>query len=180
MLALETPRLRLREFHYDDTLALETVLGDAEVMKHGPGSQSKEQIQKWLAETLQLYELHKFGPLAIIEKGTGAFVGYCGLFFFCDLDGQEEIEIGYRLARNFWRNGYATESATAVRDFAFNQLGLHRLVAMIDPFNTASVRVAAKLGMKHEKDIMFDGYTHPDHLYVIINPTQTAIADIKE
>lgn len=180
MLALETPRLRLREFHYDDALALEAVLGDAEVMKHGPGSQSKEQIQKWLAETLQLYELHKFGPLAIIEKGTGAFVGYCGLFFFCDLDGQEEIEIGYRLARSHWRKGYATEAATAVRDHAFHQLGLKRLVAMIDPFNTASASVAEKLGMKHEKDIMLEGYTHPDQLFVIINTPPTQITVIKE
>jgi RimJ/RimL family protein N-acetyltransferase len=77
------------------------------------------------------------------------------------------VEIGWRLMRSAWGQGYATEAARAVRDYAFNTLGLQRLIAMIDPSNLASIRVAKKIGMCYEKDILLEGYTHPDHLYVI-------------
>ena len=57
-----------------------------------------------------------------------------------DIDGRSEVEIGYRLARSAWERGYATEAARAVRDHAFGALGLGRLIALIDPANTASRR----------------------------------------
>jgi len=94
-------------------------------------------------------------------------MGYCGLFYFPDVGGQPETEIGYRLARAYWGRGYATEAARAVRDYAFDTLRLQRLIAMIDPQNGASIRVAEKLGMVYEKEVMFAGYTHPDRVYVI-------------
>ena len=94
-------------------------------------------------------------------------MGYCGLFFFPDIDGQAEVEIGYRLARAVWGKGYATEAAQAVRNFAFTTLDIKRLIAMIDPSNIASIRVAKKIGMHYEKDVMFEGYDHPDHVYVV-------------
>jgi RimJ/RimL family protein N-acetyltransferase len=84
--------------------------------------------------------------------------------------GQPETEIGYRLARPYWGRGYATESARAVRDYALNTLRLPRLIAMIDPQNVASIRVVEKLGMHYEKDVMFEGYTHPDRVYAIVHP----------
>ena len=71
------------------------------------------------------------------------------------------------MARSYWGRGYATEAAQAVRDYAFNRLRLPRLIAMIDPQNIASIRVAEKLGMYYEKDVMFEGYTHPDRVYAI-------------
>jgi ribosomal-protein-alanine N-acetyltransferase len=94
-------------------------------------------------------------------------IGYCGLFFFPDVGGQPEIEIGYRFARSAWGQGYATEAALAVRDYAFTTLGIKRLIAMVDPSNVASIRVVEKTGMHYEKDVMFEGYSHPDHVYVI-------------
>jgi len=54
-----------------------------------------------------------------------------------------------------------------VRDFAFDTLGMKRLIAIIDPSNTASVHVAEKIGMHRETEVMLEGYTHPDHVYVI-------------
>ena len=65
---------------------------------------------------------------------------------------------------------YATEAAQSVRDYAFNTLRLPRLISMIDPQNVASIRVAEKLGMRYEKDVVFEGYTHPDRVYVIESP----------
>ena len=168
MLVLETERLFLRHFHILDSKPMHSVFGDADVMRFGDGAQTEEWVRSWLRTCLEhYYATWGFGPYAVVERRERAVIGYCGLFFFPDVNGQPEIEIGYRLARSSWGQGYATEAASAVRDFAFGTLGIKRLIAMIDPANTASVRIAEKLGMRYEKEVMFKGYTHPDHVYVI-------------
>ncbi len=73
------------------------------------------------------------------------------------IDDQEEVEVGYKLARAYWCRGLATEAANAVRDWGFARLDVPRLVSVIDHGNAASVRVAEKNGMSYEKDITHDG-----------------------
>lgn len=168
MLPLRTQRLLLRYFHLEDLEQIhQQVFGDAEVMRFGDGPQTKEWVHQWLGRHIEGYEKYGYGPYAIIEQNIQKIIGYCGLFYFPDINGKEEVEIGYRLARSTWGHGYATEAARAVRDFAFNDLQLSRLVALIDPGNIASIRVAKQLGMQYESEVMFEGYTHPDHLYAI-------------
>jgi len=75
-------------------------------------------------------------------------------------DGSPEVEIAYDLNREFWGQGYATEAAAAVRDFAFGELGLQRIVSYIVPENIASRRVAEKIGLSEEKQFMKDGRLH--------------------
>jgi RimJ/RimL family protein N-acetyltransferase len=84
-------------------------------------------------------------------------VGYCG-FFHQIVDEIEEIEIGYRLHPAYWDQGLATEAATAVRDHAFRDLKLPRVISLIHPDNIASRRVAEKIGMTHEKETVFRGF----------------------
>ncbi len=168
MFKLSTERLILRHFSLFDCQPMNHIFGDPEVMHYGDGVHSQEWVQSWLQTCLDdQYPDWGFGPYAVIERTSGEVVGYCGLFYFPDVAGQTEIELGYRLARAWWGQGYATEAARAVRDYAFNTLGLKRLVAMIDPQNLASIRVAEKIGMRYEKEVMFPGYSHPDHLYVV-------------
>ena len=168
MVILKTERLLLRPFHILDSESLVSVFGDPAVMRFGDGVQTKEWVDAWLHNCLKwYYQSWGFGPLAVVERGERTVIGYCGLFYFPDLDGQPEIEIGYRLAQAAWGRGYATEAASAVRDYAFATLGLKRLIAMIDPSNVASIRVAEKIGLRYEKDIMLEGYTHADHVYSI-------------
>ena len=167
---LTTERLFLRQFHILDAEAMFRVFCDPEVMRFGDGVQSKEWVNAWLRTCLERYFIWGFGPYAVVEKRAQEVIGYCGLFYFADIDGQPEVEIGYRLARSAWGKGYATEAATAVRDHAFTTLGIKRLIALVDPANTASIRVAEKLGMRYEKEVMLEGYTHPDHVYVIAQP----------
>ncbi|MCH8293939.1 GNAT family N-acetyltransferase [Candidatus Poribacteria bacterium] len=168
MVIVETERLVLRQFCLSDADAMNRVFGDPEVMRFGDGVQTPEWVEDWLSRRLQNYRRKSgIGPWAVIEKGNKEAIGHCGLFYFPDVCGQPETEIGYRLARPYWGRGYATEAAQAVRDYAFNTLGLPRLIAMIDPQNVASIRVAEKLGMYYEKDVMFEGYTHPDRVYAI-------------
>ena len=97
-------------------------------------------------------------------------IGYCGLTEFPGTDGRPEIVIGFRFALGSWRRGYATESAVAVRDYAFRTLRIPRLIAIIDPGNTASIRVVEKLGVTYEKDVMLPGYDYPDRMYAMRRP----------
>jgi RimJ/RimL family protein N-acetyltransferase len=143
MFTLLTDRLQLRHLHRLDAGPLWRIFGDAEVMRFGDGVQTKAWIQNWLQTCLeQDYPTRGFGPYAVIEQRSQGVIGYCGLFFFPDLAGRPEIELGYRLARSTWGQGYATEAARAVRDHAFNTLRLKRLIALIDPSNVASLSVA--------------------------------------
>lgn len=167
MTVLQTKRLTLRRFTQIDDRALACVFADPKVMRFGDGIKSDEWIQDWVDGCISGYRDRGWGPLAVIENASGNLIGYCGLFHIPDVNGRPEIEIGYRFARESWGRGYATEAVLAVRDWAFDSLGLTRLVAMIDPNNTASIRVAEKAGMEYEQDVVFEGYTHPDRVYAI-------------
>jgi len=168
MFLLTTERLFLRHFHILDAEPMLRIFGDPEVMRFGDGVQTREWVDSWLKSCLERYYLKwGFGPYAVVEKSAQHVIGYCGLFYFPDVAGQPEVEIGFRLARSTWGQGYATEAAKAVRDFAFMTLGMKRLIAIIDPSNLASMRVAEKIGLRYTKDVIFEGYTHPDHVYAI-------------
>lgn len=171
MIIVETERLVLRHFHAFDGEAMDRVFGDAEVMRFGPGVQTQQWVRDWVRGCLAAYyqELG-FGLWAVVEKDRGAVMGYCGLYYFPSVAGRPEIEIGYRLARPFWGRGYATEAASATRDYGFGVLCLPRLISLIDPQNAASIRVAEKVGMRYEREVMMEGYSHPDRVYSIENP----------
>jgi RimJ/RimL family protein N-acetyltransferase len=164
---METARLRIRRFDENDADALLRVFGDAEVMRFSDGVQTSEWVRQWIRTCIVSYDLRGYGPWAVVRKSDDACLGYCGLFYFDNVNGKSEIEIGYRLARHAWGKGYATEAVCAVSDYAFDMLGLTRLIALIDPHNSASIRVAEKIGMHHEADVMFAGYDHPDRVYAI-------------
>lgn len=168
MFRLETDRLFLRHFHILDSETMVQVFCDPEVMRFSDGIKNQEWVHNWLRACLErYYQTWGFGPYAVVEKDSENVIGYCGLFFFPELDGKPEIEIGYRLIQAAWGKGFATEAGRTVRDFAFHTLSIKRLVAIIDPSNVASIHVAEKVGMTYEKDIMLEGYTYSDRLYVV-------------
>ena len=108
---------------------------------HGIGSSSRE---------------HGHGLWLLEHATTGEFVGDCGLTFQ-EVGGRMEVEIGYHVRRSLQGRGYATEAALAVRDFARDVLGLHRLVAIIDPGNAPSRRVAQRIGLTFEQEVGWSG-----------------------
>lgn len=167
MFTVQTERLALRHFSVLDLEPMLCIFGDAEVMRFGDGVQTSAWVQQWLLRCVEQYRRQDFGVYAVVERESGEVIGYCGLFFFPNIHGRAEVEIGYRLARVKWGCGYATEAATAVRDYAFQTLGVKRLIALIDPQNRTSICVAEKLGMRYESEVMLEGYMHPDHVYVI-------------
>jgi [ribosomal protein S5]-alanine N-acetyltransferase len=168
MFPLKTERLVLRHFQFLDAEAMYRIFCDAEVMHFSNGVQTKGWVDNWVnIKVIYYYQTWGYGPYAVVENSSQEVIGYCGLSSFPDIDGQSETEIGYRLAKLAWGKGYATEAAQAVRDFALTTLHIKRLIALIDPANIASIHVAEKIGMHYEKDIMLEGYTHADHVYVI-------------
>jgi len=171
---IETQRLTLRQLVPADCAALQTLLGDDEVMESSErGPLGEEDVKTWLKSEIDEYmKDNEAGRLAVVRKSDSQLIGYCGLTFFPDIDGIAEYEIGYRLIRSAWGSGYATEAAIAVRDHAFAVLNLTRLIALIEPFNKRSIRVAEKMGMKYEKDVFLPEYGHPDHVYSMHMPEE--------
>jgi len=170
----EAARVFLRHFHIADLDKMMQVFADPEVMRFGPGPQSREWVGKWLEGCLEDY-YHKwgFGLWAIVERDPRRVVGFCGLTRFDNIEGRPEIELGYRLARDFWGRGLATEAARTARDHAFQILGLRRLIALIDPANVASIRVVEKVGLRFEKDVVFRG--RRPLLYAVHRPELAAV-----
>ena len=111
----------------------------------------QEMERRIVEHVLADYQKYGYGRLAIEWKATGQFVGFTGLKY---LPNCQEIDLGYRLAKNFWGKGIATECGKASLDYGFHQLGLRRIIAIIMPQNTASFRVLEKLGFHYEKEFI--------------------------
>ena len=162
---LETERLTLRVFRPEDLDAFASIEADPEVMRfYASGPRSRERADQGVRYFIGLQEQHGFSPWAVIHKADHRFIGYCGLLPQM-IDGQEEVEVGYKLARAYWGMGLAAEAACACRDWGFTHLPVPRLISIIDPGNAASMRVAQKNGMQHEKDADYHGKTC--HIYAV-------------
>lgn len=156
---LETERLVLRPFVMEDLDAIHAVLGDAEIMVYYPAPFTREQSKKWIEWNLAHYRDHGHGLWVLESKATGELVGDCGLIPQT-VDGQREVEVGWHVRRDQQRRGLATEAARECVRWAFEELGRDRLISLIRPENVPSRRVAEKLGMEVEKEVMH-GSAHP-------------------
>ncbi len=165
MIVTETERLILRHFIPNDMDRLAQIVSDPKVMRFSlNGVKTRAEAEDFLDWMLYHYQKYGFGLYAVIYKKSGELIGYCGLLLWT-LDNRQELEIGYRLASSFWGKGLATEAAKAVRDYgwklnksfsrSFNFSD--RLICIIQAENYRSIRVAQKLGMKYEKDTVFQG-----------------------
>ena len=105
----------------------------------------------WIERQMRRYARHGHGLWLALDKATGQPVGQVGLLIQ-NVHGVEEKEVAYLIHRPFWRQGFATEAATACRDYAFTVLGRQRVIALIRPENVPSQKVARKLGLQPEPD----------------------------
>lgn len=163
MLKLVTERMLIRPLVMSDLPALSTILSDPEVMKYSVrGVCDEAATRKFIEWCLSCYNSHGVGPWALIDKITSELIGFCGV---CPeaVAGQEEIGLGYRLAKRYWGKGLATESVRAVIDYTFNENFLDSLVAIIESENIASVCVVEKAGFNSFDNVEFQGL--PVRLY---------------
>jgi RimJ/RimL family protein N-acetyltransferase len=146
---LESERLVLRRFTEADLDNLVELDSDPEVMRLLTGGRPtpREEIRdEVLPRILGAYRRGGFGWWAAIEKGTGTFIGWFGLFQR-PKSPAGEAELGYRLRRAAWGKGYATEGSIALIAHGFRDLALERVTAQTMAVNTASRRVMEKAGM---------------------------------
>lgn len=155
VLPTSTPRLQFREMAHHDLDDMTALLSDPEVMRHYPAPMSRDEAAKWIAWNERNYAEHGFG-LWIVELAVdGTFVGDCGLTVQ-DVEGESMVEVGYHVGTAWQGRGLATEAATAVRDAARNA-GIPHLVAIIRPGNHSSQRVAEKIGLRLDRQIVKNG-----------------------
>jgi [ribosomal protein S5]-alanine N-acetyltransferase len=148
----ETERMVLREMEMADLDDLMAIFSDPEAMRYYPSTKSREEAEAWVRWTLDSYRDHGYGQWVAILKDSDEFAGQCGLTVQ-EVEGKEEVEIGYLFLRKFWGQGLAPEAAKAARDHGFYTLGYAHLISLIDPENLASRRVAEKIGMRLEKEV---------------------------
>ena len=153
MKILETERLILRYLQIDDLNDLYALYCDPDVIRYIPDApRSYEETREELEWHMNGHPKHpELGLWATIDKGTGKFIGRCGLLPWT-IDRQFEVEVAYLIAQAYWGQGLGTEAARALVDYGFEQLGYSRLICLIDAENQASIKVARKIGMGYEKE----------------------------
>jgi ribosomal-protein-alanine N-acetyltransferase len=147
---IETERLLLRTYVQDDMETIFRMITDPDVGRFFPDrNYEREDILASLPRRMAYWKKNGFGQFGVFDKSSGKMAGYCGLKF---LDDTDEVEIYYGFFRDFWGKGYATESATAVLRFGFEQTPLERIVGLTHPENYASQKVLEKIGLVRERE----------------------------
>ena len=156
MPTLQTDRLVLRMFRLEDFEAYAHMLADPEVQRYLGDGKPASRADAWrhMAMLLGHWQLLGFGLWAVEERASGALIGRIGLFHPEDWPG---VELGWMLRRESWGQGFATEGARVALAYAFTELNHPHIISMIRPDNTASIRVAEKLGEQLEDRIDFRG-----------------------
>ena len=153
---LETERLLLRAMQPDDIPALVRLWTDPEVTRYMGGPREPAYLEKVFAEDLNNPTPDTYDLWPVIEKASSRLVGHCGLTDK-EIEGKPEIELVYVIAKSAWGKGYATEIALALKQYAQEQMGPDRLVALIDPVNAGSEGVALKVGLHFEREVTRPG-----------------------
>lgn len=153
----ETPRLLVRELSRADLPALTAILSDPEVMKYSVRGVCDAQVTgEFIDGCVHCYATHGMGQWALINKADGVLIGFCGVSPE-QVEGVEEANLGYRLARRYWNQGLASEAVKGVLDYVFGQLQKPAVIAIIDPEHVASLRVAQKSGFTTFVSVEFHG-----------------------
>jgi RimJ/RimL family protein N-acetyltransferase len=160
---LETERLLLRIPEAQDADGYLAIFRDPKVLAFlGMSAASPDDALLGIERMRRHWDRHGVGLFSVVRKEDELLLGRVGFLLWDperwvsamreDLDGELETEVGWTLGSEHWGQGYATEAATACRDWALGKLGLTRLVSVIAPGNAASIRVAEKIGETLERE----------------------------
>lgn len=157
MTSFTTERLLLRLPSEDDAIAIAEMDADPEVMRYiGDGTPERydpELARARVARANRHWEEHGYGNMSVVVKETGEYAGWVQLSVPTFLpEVLPAVEIGWRLRREHWGRGYATEAAGPLLDHGLTTVGLKRIVSIRHVPNIASKRVMEKLGLRHEFD----------------------------
>ncbi len=146
---LRSERLKFRELTMEDVDNLQLIFADPIAMKYYKATKSIEETKNWIQWNLDSYASDGHGLWAVHLKETGEFIGQCGLIPN-NPRGYREDDVGYLFVRKFWGQGYATEAAIRVKEYAFSDLGKSTVVVYMAPDNLPSRKVAERIGAQLE------------------------------
>jgi RimJ/RimL family protein N-acetyltransferase len=175
----ETRRLRLRRPDPADGDAFAAMNADPEVARFvsASGPLTRAESDLLLRMIVNHWDDHGFGWWMADLLETGELLGFVGLQHPRGLPGLEgEVEVGWRLGRAFWGQGYATEGGAEAVRYAFQERGLPRLICIIDRDNTASLGVARKLGFAHWRDMSHPRWPRGVQVHTLEREAQAAEA----
>ncbi|WP_026413735.1 GNAT family N-acetyltransferase [Actinomadura oligospora] len=157
---LHSDRLVLRRWREDDRAPFAALNADPEVMKHFPAVMTRAESDAMIDSVDRAIEERGFGFWALEVAATGRFIGITGLSVpRFDAHFTPTVEVGWRLTRDSWGHGYATEAALRCLDFAFTELDLPEVVAFTTVDNARSRAVMRRIGMTRDPD---DDFEHPN------------------
>lgn len=156
---IRTDRLLLRRWREADREPFAEMNADPDVMRYMIASLSRDESHAFIDRIEEGFDIWGFGLWAVEVPGERDFVGFTGLWPpSFEAHFTPAIEIGWRLCRDSWGKGYATEAARAALGFGFDHAGLEEIVSFTIPANIASIAVMERLGMTHNPD---DDFDHP-------------------
>lgn len=156
---LRTERLRLRRWSDADLEPFAALNADPVVMEHFPAPLTRAKSDELVARIESTFDDEEVGLWAVEVTATGRFAGFTGLWpATFEAPFTPAVEVGWRLAREHWGQGYAPEAARASIADGFERLGLDEIVSMTAVGNDRSRRVMEKLGMTHDPA---DDFEHP-------------------
>jgi ribosomal-protein-alanine N-acetyltransferase len=151
MIVVETERLSHRPLTADDADFIRDLLNDADFLRFigDRGVRTGEDARRYIAEgPVASYARHGFGLWLVELRGDRTPIGICGLL---KRDVLPEVDLGFAFLPSFRGRGFAHESAAAVLDHAISHLGLRRVAAVVNPENSASIRLLEALGMTFDR-----------------------------
>ena len=151
--AIRTARLELRTLRPEDVDAAMKFWGDAEIMKHCGGALDRALIENGIKKYTNMQNERGFSVFAVTLPGTNDVIGACGFNYTKD---DNEVELIYHFAREYWGSGYATEAAKACIQYAKENLPICKIVASVDPSHESSIKILNKLGFQHAGMKWFD------------------------
>ena len=160
MTELQTPRLLLRQWRHDDLEPFAELNADPEAMRYFPARRTREQSDELAAHAERGIAERGWGLWAVEVVDSACFIGFVGLAEpRFEAHFTPAVEVGWRLRREAWGNGYATEAARAAVAFGFEELALDEIVSFTSVVNERSRRVMERLGMTHDPA---DDFDHPN------------------
>ena len=159
MLELQTPRLLLRTWQAADLRGFAELNADPQVMRHFPSVLSRVQSDAMARRMQAHFVTHGFGYWVLERREQPGLIGVLGLQRVAFAAAfTPAVEIGWRIQRQHWRQGYALEAATAVLAYAFAQLQLQQVLAFTVPANLPSQALMQRLGMQRNPN---EDFAHP-------------------
>ncbi|HVA27341.1 MAG TPA: GNAT family N-acetyltransferase [Candidatus Baltobacteraceae bacterium] len=162
---IETERLIVRTWMHSDIESVAALMADADVMRFIPGGvRAREVAVAWMDRAIEEQDREGFSLWPVVRRSDGRVIGYCGLHRMPD----GAVEIAWIFERAAWGFGYATEAARAVLDYARENTHVRGIVALIDPWNRASIALAGRLGLRFDR--LVRAYKRDLLRYLVVDP----------